>query len=368
MKNKSQKLLSISVAIYLLMVSASVGFNTWLMFNPRGDRLQADISDRVEKEVDRSYNRFFTQFNFAIFLIGTSVWILRQSVINNLQTDFKKQFKEELEEDFNEELKSLRSDLTAQRQKDELIQEISIFLPPAISFFQEEIKPDIQIMLQELTTKLHSLEEENSRLRLTFEDYTKWGDGLFYLANYQVLDSYQSINSWFKLTNSPSYKGKSKKIIKQYEEAIAKYKQAIDIKETYYAWLGLGNSLWMLEDYREAIECYDRAIQLERLPFMALVNKGLVHRRLHEDEKEGVKEGIEYFDQAILIAPNYPRAWYNKACYYALLGNSDEALRNLEEAINLAPLKAKQLAEEDSDFNLIKEDERFKKLFQSLRF
>ncbi len=327
------------------------------MLNPR-ESIQTSIRDDIEKEVDRSYTRFFTQFNFAVFLIGTSVWVLRQSVINNLQVELRKQFKE----DFNEELKSLKNDLASQRKKDEIVQEISIFLPSISSFFQEEIKPEIKVTLQELVIKLQSLEVENPRLFLTFEDCTKWGDGLFYLANYQVLATYQSTNSWFEIISISSHVGDSKKIIAQYKEAISKYNQAINIKETYYAWLGLGNVLRMLGSYGEAIKCYDRSIPLERLPFVALVNKGLVHRRLYADEKEGIREGIKHFDKAISIAHNYPRTWYNKACYYAFLNNSEEALKNLENAINLAPLKARQLAQQDSDFSLIKEEAKFKEL------
>ncbi len=356
-QNNFSNLLKCAITLYLLMMCITFGISSYLMLNLR-EGAETSIRDTIEKEVDRSYTRFFTQFNFAVFLIGTSVWVLRQSVINSLQTELRKQFKE----DFDEELKSLKNDLASQRQKDEIIQEISNFLPSTSSFFQEEIKPEIKSMLQELITKLQSLRVENSRLYLTFEDYTKWGDSLFYLANYQVLATYKSTNSWFNEISISSRIGKDKKIIAQYKEAILKYDEAIGVKETYYAWLGSGNALRMLGDYGEAIKCYDRAIQLERLPFVALVNKGLVHRRLYTDEKEGIREGIKCFDEAISIAPNYPRAWYNKACYCAFLNDSKKALENLEKAINLAPLKAKELAAEDSDFNLIKEDEEFKKL------
>ncbi|BAY57011.1 hypothetical protein NIES2135_38740 [Leptolyngbya boryana NIES-2135] len=372
-------LLSIAVTLYLLMMATTFGISSYLMLNPRG-ATQTSVRDDIEKEVDRSYTRFFTQFNFAVFLIGISVWVLRQSVINNLQSELRKQFKEEVEEEFKKELKNLkeevendfekdldnlRSDLAAQRQKDELIQEISVFLPSPNSFFQEEIKPEIQEMLTELIVKLQSLKSGNPRLRLTFEDYTKWGDGLFYLANYQVLSDYQSINAWFKRTGSTNHVEEDK-IISQYEEAILKYEQAIEIKETYYAYLGLGNARRMAGEYKKSIDCYDRAIQLEQLPFVALVNKGLAYRRWYNNEQEGMSRGIKCFEQATLIAPNYPRAWYNQACYYAFLGNIEEAVRNLNQAINLAPSKARQLARKDSDFELIREREEFKKLLEEL--
>ena len=201
-------LLSIAVTLYLLMMSTTFGISSYLMLNPRNGT-QTNIRDDIEKEVDRSYTRFFTQFNFAVFLIGTSVWVLRQSIINSLQTELKKQFKEEVEEDFNkdlkklreevkrdfeEELKNLKSDLVAQRQKDEIIQELSILIPRPDLFFQEQVKPEIQVALKKLTAELEDLKSNNLNSYLTVEDYIKWGDGLYYSAWKSRPESY---STWF---------------------------------------------------------------------------------------------------------------------------------------------------------------------------
>ena len=285
-QNNFSNLLKCAITLYLLMMFTTFGISSYLMLNLR-EGAETSIRDTIEKEVDRSYTRFFTQFNFAVFLIGTSVWVLRQSVINSLQTELKKQFKEEVEENFNkdlknlredvkrdfeEELKSLKSDLSAQRQKDEIIQELSILIPRPDLFFQEQVKPEIQIALKKLTAELEDLKSSNLNLCLTVEDYIKWGDGLYYSAWNSRPEAY---NTWFnrnKKLGSPEYK----QVIEYYEKAIAQYKEAISLQgDAYKAHLGMGNALTMSDKYEEAIKFYGKASQDKNISHIALVSRGL---------------------------------------------------------------------------------------------
>ncbi|MTJ07864.1 tetratricopeptide repeat protein, partial [Anabaena sp. UHCC 0204] len=55
-------------------------------------------------------------------------------------------------------------------------------------------------------------------------------------------------------------------------------------------------------------------------------------------------------------------AWYNKACSYALQGNIEKAIENLQIAININPDTVKKWAKTDLDFDAIREDERFQSL------
>ena len=59
--------------------------------------------------------------------------------------------------------------------------------------------------------------------------------------------------------------------------------------------------------------------------------------------------------------PDKHQAWYNKACGYALQGNIEQAIENLQIAINLHP-EVREWAKTDSDFDAIREDERFQAL------
>jgi len=58
----------------------------------------------------------------------------------------------------------------------------------------------------------------------------------------------------------------------------------------------------------------------------------------------------------------YPDAWqgyYNLACVEARLGNTDEALAQLERAAGFEPQAVAKWAQEDEDFAAIKDDPRF---------
>ena len=64
------------------------------------------------------------------------------------------------------------------------------------------------------------------------------------------------------------------------------------------------------------------------------------------------------------IKPDDHQAWYDKACCYALQGNIEQALENLQKAINLNPDQWREWAKTDSDFDSIRGDERFQTLIQ----
>ncbi|BAZ70092.1 TPR repeat-containing protein [Fischerella sp. NIES-4106] len=75
------------------------------------------------------------------------------------------------------------------------------------------------------------------------------------------------------------------------------------------------------------------------------------------------EEAIASYDQAVEIKPDDHQAWYNKACCYALQRNIEQAIEYLREAINLNP-EYREMAKTDSDFDGIREDERFQELIQ----
>ncbi len=62
--------------------------------------------------------------------------------------------------------------------------------------------------------------------------------------------------------------------------------------------------------------------------------------------------------------PDDHTAFYNKARTYALQGNIEQAIQNLQVAINLNPEECGKWAKTDSNFDSIREDERFQALIQ----
>ncbi|MGK7933909.1 MAG: tetratricopeptide repeat protein [Microcystaceae cyanobacterium] len=82
--------------------------------------------------------------------------------------------------------------------------------------------------------------------------------------------------------------------------------------------------------------------------------KGLILHSCNE-----LEEAILSYDKAIEFKPDYHEAYYNKACVYALQNNVTLAVENLQRAINLNG-KCREMANNDSDFDSIRDDEQFK--------
>jgi len=122
-------------------------------------------------------------------------------------------------------------------------------------------------------------------------------------------------------------------------------------------WYNRGITLGNLQQYEEAIAYFDRAIQIKPdLPY-AWYCRGLALNKLKRYE-----EAIASYDRAIQIKPDYSKAWYNKACCYAEQGNIPLTIETLQQAINLDPDKVKEQAKIDSSFDAIRENQLFKNL------
>ncbi len=143
----------------------------------------------------------------------------------------------------------------------------------------------------------------------------------------------------------------------KHQEAIVEYDKALEIDPNYfYALNNKGLALSYLGRYKEALEWYDKALDIEPDYVIAWDNKSLTLIRLNR-----LDEAIQCWDKAIQLDPSYANAWYNRSCSLAKKGELNEALKNLEEAIRLDNTNIES-AKTDNDFDLIRTDERFKKL------
>ncbi|PLZ91823.1 hypothetical protein CEN44_07580 [Fischerella muscicola CCMEE 5323] len=146
---------------------------------------------------------------------------------------------------------------------------------------------------------------------------------------------------------------------KEYEAAIASYDKAVEIKPDYQeAWFMRGIALFQLGRYEEAIASYDKAVEIKPDYQEAWYIRGIALRQLGRYE-----EAIASYDKALEIKPDYHQAWYNKACCYALQVNIEQAIENLQKAIILNP-ECREMAKTDSDFDSIRDDERFQELIE----
>ncbi len=146
----------------------------------------------------------------------------------------------------------------------------------------------------------------------------------------------------------------------RFEEAIASWSKALEIQpDLHQARNNQGIALDELGRHEEALACYDENLKFKPDFYEAWYNRGVALGNLGRFE-----EAIASFDEALKFKPDYADAFYNKACCYALQDNVEQAIENLQKAINLNPDEYREYAKTDSDFDSIREDERFQALIQ----
>ena len=117
----------------------------------------------------------------------------------------------------------------------------------------------------------------------------------------------------------------------RYEEAIASYDQALEIKpDDHKAWYNRGNALVNLGRYEEAIASYDQALEIKPDKHEAWYNRGIALVNLGRYE-----EAIASYDQALEIKPDDPDAWYNRGIALGNLGRYEEAIASYDQALEI---------------------------------
>ncbi|HEY9906319.1 MAG TPA: tetratricopeptide repeat protein, partial [Thermosynechococcaceae cyanobacterium] len=75
-----------------------------------------------------------------------------------------------------------------------------------------------------------------------------------------------------------------------------------------------------------------------------------------------LEAAIASYDRALSLKPDSPNTLYNKACCYALQGKLELALENLQRAVALDPHEYRTVAQTNSDFDPLRQDDRFSAL------
>ncbi|WP_226889653.1 tetratricopeptide repeat protein [Nostoc sp. MG11] len=156
-------------------------------------------------------------------------------------------------------------------------------------------------------------------------------------------------------------RGNTLSILGNFKAAITSYDKAIEFKPDFYqAWNNRGLRLSNLNRFEEAIASYDQAIKLKSNLHEAWYNRGNTLWNLGRK-----KEAIASYDKVIEFKPDFYQAWYEKARCYALQGNIEQAVYNLQQAINLNLEECRERVKTDSNFDSIRNDKRFQVLLQS---
>ena len=100
-------------------------------------------------------------------------------------------------------------------------------------------------------------------------------------------------------------------------------------------WMKKGYSLGLQKKYREALECYEKALKLNPDSPIAWSNMGFIYRVLGNYDK-----AIEYNKKAIELNPGLAGAWDNLGFSYDGSGKYDKAIECYQKASKLNPNEA----------------------------
>lgn len=127
----------------------------------------------------------------------------------------------------------------------------------------------------------------------------------------------------------------------------------LDIKSRTFVERGVLQA--RIKEYESAIEYYDHALEIFPRNTRALINKGFALKKMGQ-----VESALECALEALSIDPVLANAAYNSACYITLLdGPKHKILQHLKVAFKEFP-HLKKVANKDSDFDRIREDEDFR--------
>lgn len=99
------------------------------------------------------------------------------------------------------------------------------------------------------------------------------------------------------------------------------------LRKDKYIWFSKGILLAELEKYEEAIECYEKALEID--PNLKKVRG---YKRFALVILEKYEEAINSFEKALIIDPEDKVAWYNKGISLAEIDKHEEAIECLKKA------------------------------------
>jgi tetratricopeptide (TPR) repeat protein len=118
----------------------------------------------------------------------------------------------------------------------------------------------------------------------------------------------------------------------EFEKAIECFKQITHDPNYLLAFFNEGLAFESLKRYNEALECYDRVLNIDPNDIEARFNKGSILL----DKKEFLKS-IACFDKILAVSPNDAPSWVNKGFAHYMLRESDEAISCYDKALGIDP-------------------------------
>ncbi|WP_157159323.1 tetratricopeptide repeat protein [Brachyspira pilosicoli] len=222
--------------------------------------------------------------------------------INKIKDEYRNSI-DKLKIEFDESIKSI------QEKSNQMILDIK----EQAQTENEQLIESIKKQAEEETKKL--IEENNRNIEISnlFNSAYQAYDN----KNYNLCIDYY--NQIIKITDD---------LLKGYDknsEEYSKYKNICSI-----AYNNRGTAKKDLCRYKESIDDYDKAIELNNNYSEAYNNRGVSKSNLGNN-----KEAIDDYNKAIELNPNYSEAYNNRGVSKSNLGNDKEAIKDFDKAIEL---------------------------------
>ena len=135
-------------------------------------------------------------------------------------------------------------------------------------------------------------------------------------------------------------KGDILRRLERHEEALNSYDRALEIKPDYFqGWTCRGDVLVKLERYDKALKSYDRALEIKPDYFQGWMRRAATFAKLERYDK-----ALKSYDRALEIKPDYDYAWRGKGTIFYQLGKFEESYICFKEVGRIA-------AEDEESFN-----------------
>ena len=227
-------------------------------------------------------------------------------------------------------LNTLESD--AQTQKEGIIQKLAAITPQQIV---GEAIAEMQQDVSSVREQLANLKANHPQLFLDPGDFVKQGNDLFAQEKYEeaiaLYDRALELkadypDAWF-------HRALALKELSRYEGTIAALNKVLKMQsDRAEAWFYRGVTLNRLKRYQEATAAYDRAVEIDPEYYQAWVDRGVAFGMLLQHE-----EAYQSFDRAVQIKPDKSVAWMTRGMAVDMLERYDEAIASFDRAVELDP-------------------------------
>ncbi len=143
------------------------------------------------------------------------------------------------------------------------------------------------------------------------------------------------IANWLTSTNATnSYqRGETLFELKRYQDALDSYNRAVELRPEYTeAWEGQGDALLKLNRSKDALDAYEKVIQLQRDYPTAWKGRGIALDRLEQYE-----EAINAFDEALKLEPDDWEVWENRGNIQIKLKRFSAAIASFDKVLAIKP-------------------------------